>query len=46
MRTDWLPKGTRTPHVAIFVTSNLTVVVDYESAAWDKESVKRRQSGG
>ena len=45
MRTDWLPKGTRTPHVAIFVTSNLTVVVDYESAAWDKESVRRRQSG-
>jgi hypothetical protein len=45
MRTDWLPKGTRTPHVAIFITSNLTVVVDYESSAWDKESVRRRQSG-
>lgn len=46
MRTYWLPKGSRTSHVAIEVTNNLTVLVDYESAAWDKESVRRRQSGG
>jgi hypothetical protein len=46
MRTYWLPKGSRTAHVAISVASNLTVFVDYESAAWDKESVRRRQSGG
>ena len=45
MRTYWLPKGSRTSHVAVSVASNLTVFVDYESAAWDKESVRRRQSG-
>jgi hypothetical protein len=45
MRTYWLPKGSRTSHVAIAVGNNLTVVVDYESAAWNKESVRRRQGG-
>ncbi len=45
MRTYWLPKGTRTPHVSIAVSSNLTVLIDYESAAWDKESLRRRQGG-
>jgi hypothetical protein len=45
MRTYWLPKGSRTSHVSVWVTSNLTVMVDYESAVWDKESVRRRQSG-
>lgn len=45
MRTYWLPKGTRTPHVAIAVSSDLTVLIDYESAAWDKENKRRRQAG-
>jgi hypothetical protein len=45
MRTYWLPKGSRTSHISISVTNNLTVLVDYESAAWDKESVRRRQTG-
>ena len=44
MRTYWLPKGSRTTHVSVSVTSNLTVVVDYESAAWDKESLRRRRT--
>jgi hypothetical protein len=46
MRTYWLPKGNRTSHVAIAVSSDLTVLIDYESAAWDRESKRRRQSGG
>jgi hypothetical protein len=44
MRTYWLPSGTRTSLVAVAVSTNLAVVVDYETPAWDKESVRRRQS--
>lgn len=49
IRTDWLPTGSRTSHVSIEVTNipdvNLpAVLVDYESAAWDKESLRRRQA--
>ena len=46
MRTYWLPKGSRTAHVSIAVSSDLTVLVDYESAAWDKESLRRRKARG
>ncbi|HEY2067480.1 MAG TPA: hypothetical protein VGG84_16105 [Gemmatimonadaceae bacterium] len=45
MRTYWLPTGTRTSLVAVAVSNNLAVVVDYETTAWDKESVRRRQHG-
>jgi hypothetical protein len=43
MRTYWLPSGSRTSLVSVQVSSNLAVLVDYESAAWDRESVRRRQ---
>jgi hypothetical protein len=45
MRTYWLPTGSRTSRVSIGVTPQLTVIVDYESSAWDRESVRRRQGG-
>ena len=45
MRTYWLPSGSRTSQVSIEVANNLAVLVDYESPAWNKESVRRRQSG-
>lgn len=46
LRTDWLPTGSRTTHVSIEITNFPAVIVDYESAAWDKESLRRRQGGG
>ena len=45
LRTYWLPSGSRTTLVSVQVSSNLAVLVDYESAAWDRESVRRRQGG-
>jgi hypothetical protein len=47
MRTYWLPTGggSRTSLVAVEVTNNLAVLVDYETSAWDRESVRRRQKG-
>jgi hypothetical protein len=45
MRTYWLPTGSRTSLVAVEVSNNLAVVVDYETPAWDRESVRRRQKG-
>lgn len=45
MRTYWLPTGSRMSQVSIEVGSNLAVLVDYESTAWNRESVRRRQSG-
>jgi hypothetical protein len=44
LRTYWLPSG-RTSQLSIEVSNNLAVIVDYESAAWNKESVRRRQGG-
>jgi hypothetical protein len=45
MRSYWLPSGSRTSLVSIMVSSNLAVLVDYESTGWDRESVRRRQGG-
>ena len=45
METYWIPSGSRTSHVSIEVTSNLAVLVDYDSPAWDKEMVRRRNAG-
>jgi hypothetical protein len=44
-QTHWMP-GARTPHVAVAITSKLTVVVDYEGPAWEKESLRRRRASG
>lgn len=44
MRSYWLPSG-RTSLIAVAVSENLAVIVDYEGSAWDKESVRRRQHG-
>jgi len=45
LQTHWIQgPGSRTPHVAAQVTDKLTVVVDIESAAWDKESLRRRRA--
>jgi hypothetical protein len=43
MRTYWLPSGSRTSLVSVEVAPTLAVLVDYESPAWDRESVRRRQ---
>lgn len=42
-RTDWLLENARTPHVAVEVTKDLNVVIDYESAAWNGEMLRRRK---
>jgi hypothetical protein len=43
MHSYWLPGG-RTSHVSVGVSNELAVVVDYEGAPWDKESVRRRKA--
>ena len=44
LRTYWLPSDrARTQHVSVSVTDRLTVVVDYEGPAWERESVRRRR---
>lgn len=45
MRTYWLPASGPMSLVSIQVSEDLTVFVDYESAAWNKEMVRRRQAG-
>jgi hypothetical protein len=44
-QSHWMP-GPRTPHVAAAITDKLTVVVDYEGPAWEKESLRRRRASG
>lgn len=46
LATHWLPGAgarARTAHVSVAVTRELTVAVDYEGSAWEKESVRRRR---
>jgi hypothetical protein len=44
LRTYWLPSDrARTQHVSVSVTDRLTVVVDYDGPAWERESVRRRR---
>lgn len=45
MRTYWLPTNGPISLVSIQVSDDLTVLVDYESAAWNQEMVRRRQAG-
>jgi hypothetical protein len=42
--THWVQPGSRTPHIAVAITEKLTVVVDYEGTAWEKESLRRRRA--
>jgi hypothetical protein len=43
--TYWIVgTGARQLHVLVRVTSELTVMVDYEGPAWDKENVRRRRN--
>ena len=45
VRTHWLPgASSRIPFVSVTVTSRLVVVVDYDSAQWEKESIRRRRA--
>ena len=47
LETHWMPgSGSRTAHVAAAVTDKLTVVVDYDGPAWEKESLRRRRAAG
>lgn len=42
--THWLPPASsRMSHVSVTVTDELVVVVDYESPAWERESLRRRK---
>jgi hypothetical protein len=46
LATHWLPGAgarARTAHVSVQVTRELTVAVDYEGAAWERESLRRRR---
>jgi hypothetical protein len=44
VRTYWLPPASsRLTLVSVELTDKLVVAVDYESRAWDRESVRRRQ---
>ncbi|HET7457988.1 MAG TPA: hypothetical protein VFJ74_10050 [Gemmatimonadaceae bacterium] len=46
LQTHWVQgPGSRTPHVSAWVSEKLTVVVDYEGPAWEKESLRRRRGG-
>ena len=46
IETYWLPgASSRMSYVAIRVNADLTVTIDYEGPAWERESVRRRTAG-
>jgi hypothetical protein len=43
VETYWLAPSGRMSHVAVSVTNELVVVVDYDGPAWERESLRRRK---
>lgn len=45
VETHWLPTGpARMSHVAVSITDELVVVIDYEGPSWERESLRRRRA--
>jgi hypothetical protein len=45
IETYWLPgPNARMSYVAVSVTDNLVVVIDYEGPTWERESLRRRKA--